>query len=189
MKVGLYGGTFDPIHHGHLITASIVKEIRQLDKIILMPCYVSPLRQDEKRSSPFQRFNMIAEAIVGVTGFEVSDLEIKNQNVSYTIDTLKILKKVYNNIELIIGFDNLLVFEKWKNPDEIFELSTVIVLNRKTEGTATKNKYFDKSVFVETPTIEISSTEIRNRVSKNQTIEFLVPQRVKEYIYKNKLYT
>ncbi|MBX2975604.1 MAG: nicotinate-nicotinamide nucleotide adenylyltransferase, partial [Ignavibacteriaceae bacterium] len=103
--------------------------------------------------------------------------------------TLKSLKKVYSNIELIIGFDNLLVFEKWKNPDEIFELSTVVVLNRKTEGTATKNKYFDKAVFVETPTIEISSTEIRNRVSKNQTIEFLVPQGVKEYIYKNKLYT
>jgi nicotinate-nucleotide adenylyltransferase len=188
MKIGLYGGTFDPIHFGHLLTASYVKEIRQLDKIIFMPCYLSPLRLNEIRSTASDRFNMVKAAIAAIPYFSVSDFEISRTEISYTVDTVKELKKTYNDIELIIGYDNLLVFEKWKAPDEIFELTNVIVLNRKVENDSIKNIYYSKAIFVKTPIIEISASEIRNRVANNLSIDFLVPQIVKEYIYENKLY-
>ncbi|MDP2303586.1 MAG: nicotinate-nucleotide adenylyltransferase [Ignavibacteria bacterium] len=188
MKIGLYGGTFDPIHFGHLITATYVKEIRRLDKIIFMPCYISPLRQQELRSSSVDRYNMVKASISETPYFSVSDLEINRAEISYTIDTIKELKKTYNEIELIIGYDNLLVFDKWKDPDEIFKLVDVVVLNRKVEIESIRNIYFSKAIFINTPLIEISASQIRNRVANNLNIDFLVPQIVKEYIYKNKLY-
>jgi nicotinate-nucleotide adenylyltransferase len=188
MKIGLYGGTFDPIHLGHLITATYIKEIRNLDNIVFVPCHISPLRQKEKRSSSSNRLEMVKLAISGIPYFSLSDWEINRQEVSYTIETIKEFKKSYDDIELIIGYDNLLVFDKWKNPDEIFELVKVIVLNRKVDNEEAKSVYSQKAIFIETPIIEISGTEIRNRVVNNLNIDFLVPQIVKEYIYKNKLY-
>ncbi|MEO8399777.1 MAG: nicotinate (nicotinamide) nucleotide adenylyltransferase, partial [Ignavibacteriaceae bacterium] len=121
--------------------------------------------------------------------FDVSDIELKNEKISYTIDTLQKLKKSYEHIELIIGYDNFLLFDKWKNPEKIIDLSTVIVLNRKTLVTRdTYYKFYNKAVMVETPLIEISGTKIRERVNKNLPIDFLVPQKVKEYIYNQNLY-
>lgn len=188
MKIGLYGGTFDPIHFGHLITATYVKEIRQLDKIIFMPCYISPLRQQELRLSSVDRYNMVKSSISEIPYFSVSDLEINRAEISYTIDTIKELKKTYNDIELIIGYDNLLVFDKWKDPDEIFNLVKVIVVNRKVEIIPLNNTYFPDAILIDNPLIEISASQIRNRIANNLNIDFLVPQIVKEYIYKNKLY-
>lgn len=189
MATGLYGGSFDPIHFGHLITTQSVLEKRNLEQIIFMPSHISPLKKDAKPIADHHRLEMVKLAIESIPGFSVSDLEIRKGNVSYTIDTLLELKKKHTEIELIIGFDNLLVFEKWHKPDEIFSRAKVVVMMRQLDNSQTgRNKYFDKAIFVGTPNIEISSTDIRNRVKNNLPLDYLVPHKVKEYISQNRLY-
>ncbi|MFA3781977.1 nicotinate-nucleotide adenylyltransferase [Melioribacteraceae bacterium 4301-Me] len=187
--IGIYGGTFDPIHIGHLICAQVVLEKRNLEKIFFVPCKISPFKQNEKPTEDKHRLEMIKLSITNSPHFDFSDYEINNERVSYTIDTIKEFKKYYQNIELIIGYDNLVLFDKWKEPDKILELAKLIVMKRVNEiPTKGKHKYFDKAILVDTPTIEISSTEIRNRIKRRLTINYLVPEAVKEYIYNNKLY-
>ena len=99
------------------------------------------------------------------------------------------LKKSYNQIELIIGLDNLIVFDKWYRPDDILQLATVVVMKREIDNIPVKhNKYFDSVILLETTLIDISSTEIRERVKNNKPIDYLVPSKVKEYISQHGLY-
>ena len=188
-KVGIFGGTFDPIHLGHLITAQSVKEIRELEKIIFIPAFISPHKSNAETSSPEDRLNMIKLAIKDIPFFDYSDMEIKMGGVSYTVDTLRELKKQYENLEFIIGYDNIFSFNTWKDPDEIMKLSTIIVLKRRSSHAPPfKDKYYHQAVFVQTRGIEISATDIRERVKLGKPINFLVPPPVMEYIYKQKLY-
>lgn len=188
-KVGIFGGTFDPIHHGHLITAQSVKELRSLDKIIFIPAFISPHKQHAKASSAEHRLNMIKLALDEIPFFECSDFEIKQHTISYTIDTLREFKKVYDEIDLIIGYDNIFQFHTWKQPDEILRLSNVIVLKRKSSHPLDFiDKYVEAATFVQTRGIEISATDIRNRVHQGLPIHYLVPAIVENYIYKNNLY-
>jgi nicotinate-nucleotide adenylyltransferase len=188
-KVGIFGGTFDPIHLGHLITAQSVREIRGLEKIIFIPAFISPHKRELKASSPDDRLNMIKLAIEGIPFFDYSDLEIKKGGISYTIDTLKEFKKKYNDLEFIIGYDNIFSFHTWKDPDEILKLTKLIVLKRKSsQPPPFEDKYYKQAIFVQTRGIEISATDIRERVKNNLPINFLVPAKVMEYIYKQKLY-
>lgn len=189
MAVGIYGGTFDPVHNGHLITAQAVLEKRNLEKIIFIPAYISPLKQEKEHTESYHRLNMLNLAIEDNDDFISSDIELKWKGVSYTIDTIKELKKTYDNLELIIGYDNLIVFDKWHKPDEILELCKLVVLHREVdEEPDEKNIYFAKAELLDTPTIEISSTDIRIRLASDLPIDDLVPLKVKEYIYKNRLY-
>jgi len=188
-KVGLFGGTFDPIHHGHLITAQSVKEIRNLDKIIFIPSYISPHKKDVKSTPAEHRLKMIRLAIEGVDFFDCSDYEIKKGGVSFTIDTIREFKKYYDEIEFIIGYDNIFTFHTWKDPDEIMKLARVLVLKRKSSHPITfEDKYVRQAIFVQTRGIEISATDIRERVRKGLPIHYLVPEKVKEYIYNFNLY-
>ena len=188
-KIGIYGGTFDQIHFGHLITAQSVLEIRKLDKILFIPSFISPLKTDRISSSPRDRINMLKLAIKDIPHLDYTDMEIKKKNISYTIETIKELRKTYKNIELIIGYDNLLVFDKWKNPDELLKLVTLIVLRRKVDNEKNhRNKYFKHAIFVDTPLVDIRGTDIRKRVRSGKSINFLVPQKVMAYIYKQNLY-
>ncbi len=188
--VGIFGGTFDPIHIGHLITAQALRELRGLEKIIFIPAFISPHKVNVKSLGSEHRLKLIQLSIDEIPYFEYSDIELKAAKISYTVDTLRNLKQEYDNLELIIGYDNIIDFNTWKEPDEILRLAELIVLRRKTSvEPEKKDKYFNSAVFVETPTIEISSSEIRNRIANNLPIDFLVPRKVKEYIYKHKLYT
>ena len=188
-KIGVYGGTFDPIHMGHLITAQYILEERKLDKILFIPAFVSPHKTQVYSIDGKHRIEMVKLAIEGYDKFECSDYEIKKGGVSYTIDTLIELKKTYENIELIIGYDNLLSFDKWHKPDEIVNMAKLLVLKRKIGGDINQfNKYFGDANFIDSPAIEISSTLIRERLRKNLPIDFLVPEKVKEYIMTNNLY-
>ncbi|MBT8378270.1 MAG: nicotinate-nucleotide adenylyltransferase [Ignavibacteria bacterium] len=188
-KVGIFGGTFDPIHMGHLITAQSVREIRKLDKIIFIPAYISPHKTSAETSSTEHRSNMIKIAIEDVPFFECSDIEIKKGGISYTVDTLRELKKIYDEIEFIIGYDNIFSFNKWKDPDDILKLAKILVLKRKSSlPPPFEDKYYHQAVFVQTRGIELSATDIRERVNHNQPIHFLVPQKVKEYINEHNLY-
>ncbi len=188
-RIAIYGGTFDPVHHGHLITAQSVLELRNLDKIIFVPSFISPHKQDIKSSPAEHRVNMLKLAIENVPCFEWSDIEINRESVSYTLDTLKEMRRQYDHIELIVGEDNLRTFDKWKSPEEIIEIATLLVLRRRTsEEAGTEFPYAKKVIFLETPIIDISGTRIRKRVRKGLPINFLVPQNVMRYIYNLKLY-
>ena len=188
-KVGIFGGTFDPIHLGHLITAQSVREIRNLEKIIFIPAFISPHKSDVKTTSAEDRSNMIKLAIDGIPFFDYSDIEIKKGGVSYTIDTLKELKKIYDELEIIIGYDNIFTFHTWKEPDEIMKMAKIVVLKRKSSHPPEfEDEYYKRAVFVQTRGIEISATDIRERVKNEMPINFLVPPAVMEYIYKHNLY-
>ena len=187
--VGIFGGTFDPIHTGHLITAQAVRELRKLDKIIFIPAYISPHKTDIPTLSPRHRLEMVKLAIKNISYFNFSDIEIKAANTSYTIETLKVLKEKHTKIELIIGYDNILNFSTWKDPDEILKLAKLVVLNRKLSTEPKEmDRFYSSAIFVDTPTIEISSSEIRERVYNNLPINFLVPEEVQKYIYHFNLY-
>ena len=189
MAVGIYGGSFDPIHIGHLITTRAVLEKRGLEKIIFIPNHISPLKQDGNALADIHRLRMVELAIKSFSYFEVSDYEILKGDVSYSVDTINHFKNFYEDLELIIGFDNLVVFDKWKQPEVIFELAKVIVMTRHSdEPEIIKNRFFEKAIFINTPNIEIASTEIRNRVRNNLPIDFLVTPEVSEYIRNNNLY-
>jgi nicotinate-nucleotide adenylyltransferase len=188
-KAGIFGGTFDPIHHGHLITAQSVRELRKLDKIIFIPSFISPHKMDVNSAKPEHRINMLKLAVEGVEFFEVSEYEIKKKGISYTIDTIREFKKIYDELEFIIGYDNIFKFHKWKEPDEIMKLAKVIVLRRKSSKPHPfDDKYVEQAYFIQTRGIEISATDIRERVKKGMPIHFLVPEKVKEYIYSFNLY-
>lgn len=186
MKAGIFGGTFDPIHNGHLITSMYVREIRNLDKIIFIPAYVSPHKLEVNTTPVEHRLNMVRLAVESYEDFEYSDFEISNNEISYTINTIKHLLNTYSELELIIGFDNLKKFNTWKNYEEILKICKLVVLDRKNSDDA--NEYHYNQIYTNSPEIEISGTEIRRRVKNNLPINNLVPDKVKEYIYKNNLY-
>ncbi len=187
--VGILGGSFNPVHTGHLITAQILLEKRNLDKIIFVPCYISPHKIEKGESKPAHRLEMLKLALSNNKSFEICTFELMREKVSYTIDTIKELKKNYTNLELIIGYDNILKFDTWKEPDEIFKLVNVIVMKRPgAKEPEHKDTYYKQAIFVDTPLLEISSTNIRERVKNNLNIDFYVPENVKQYIYRNKLY-
>jgi nicotinate-nucleotide adenylyltransferase len=183
------GGTFDPVHNGHLITAQAVKELRNLEKIIFIPSYIAPHKLNFKSAPGLHRLEMIKLATSSADYFEYSDFELKSNSVSYTINTLNYFKNLYDKIDLIIGYDNLLEFSAWKNPDEILKIVSLVVLKRKVEEIPEiKDRFYQSAVFLETPIIEISGSEIRKRVKNDLPINFLVPDKVKEYIYHFNLY-
>lgn len=187
--VGILGGTFDPVHLGHLITAQYVLEVRNLSSIIFIPNRISPHKTGKKISHAKDRLNMLNLAVEGIDHFIVSDIELKRDGISYTIDTLRELKKSFGDIELIIGYDNILEFSTWKDPDEILKLAQVVVMDRKIKShPQNPDKYFSSAVLLDTPQIEISASEIRERVKTNLPINFLVPQKVMEYISTQNLY-
>ncbi|MBU0472694.1 MAG: nicotinate-nucleotide adenylyltransferase [Bacteroidetes bacterium] len=188
-KIGIYGGNFDPIHLGHLITARSVKELRNLSEIIFVPANTSPLKQEVESTSTIHRFAMTKLAVEKYSDFRVSDFEIKKNGVSFSIDTIKHFKKIYKNIELIIGYDNFLVFDKWYKWEEILELVDVIVLRRFFERPIEPKIKADKFIFVDSPTIEINSTTIRERSLNNLPIDLLVTPEVLNYIKENNLYS
>jgi len=187
--VGILGGTFDPVHLGHLITAQKVLEIRNLEKIIFIPCNISPHKTEEKFASAEHRLKMLQIAIKGNPHFDYSDIELKRNGISYMVDTLNELKKIYPSLELIIGYDNIEKFHTWKKPDEIISIAKLIVMRRKLDKEVkVKDRFFKSAVFIETPLVDINATNIRDRVKKNLSIEFLVTPAVKNYIFKNNLY-
>ncbi|MFZ1291070.1 MAG: nicotinate-nucleotide adenylyltransferase [Melioribacteraceae bacterium] len=188
--IGIFGGTFDPIHFGHLITAQTLLEKRNLSKIIFVPSYISPHKINYNYSDPIHRLEMTKLATESNPNFEVSDFEINRDEISYSYNTLLEFSKTYKNMELIIGFDNLVTFDTWHKPDEIIKLAKLVVLKRTYDKEIkSAHKFFGEAEFINTPTIEISSTEIRNRISKKLNVEYLLPCSVFNYIKNNNLYS
>lgn len=189
-KIAILGGSFNPIHIGHLILANTVCEEFNLDKIIFVPCYIQPLKSNKDFASPEDRLAMIKLAIQNNPKFELSDIEIKRKGKSYTVDTLKYFKQKYDDLYFVIGADNIKDFHRWKEPDTILKLAKLIVTNRGGIELKIPKRLRGKKIFVcKIPDIEISSTLIRNNIRSNKSIKYLVPEKVEKYIIKNKLYT
>jgi nicotinate-nucleotide adenylyltransferase len=187
--VGVFGGSFDPIHIGHLKTSYEILGKRNLEKIIFVPCHIAPHKQDQLPTEDHHRLNMINLAIESYPYFEVFDFEIQEKTISYTYNTLLELKNIYSELELIIGFDNLITFDKWYHQDDILDLAKVIVMKREVDNIPIlHNKYFDSAIMVDTTLVDVSSTEIREKVNKGLSINSLVPPKVKDYIFENRLY-
>lgn len=188
-KVCILGGSFNPIHLGHLILANTVLEEFQLDEIIFVPCYIQPLKSDKDFASPNHRLEMIRLAIKNNPRFTFSDIEINRKGKSYTVDTLRYYKKKYDNLYFVIGADNIKDFHRWKEPDEILKLAQLIVTNRGGYDLKIPSRIRGRKILVcRIPQIEISSTMIRERIRKNQSIKYLVTEEVENYIIQNNLY-
>lgn len=191
MNIGIYGGTFNPPHIGHLITAESVKQIAGLDNILFVPSYITPHKNEGEEHLSHHRFEMIKLAVQNNPSFQVSDIEISKNEISYTITTLEYLlsKHPGDKFSIIIGMDNYITFHLWKDPKRILQIASLIVMNRPqyprkvNELIGTTN-----TSFVDVPNIEISSSEIRQRVKEGKSIKYLVPERVERYILTHNLY-
>lgn len=186
-NIGIFGGEFDPPHTGHLILADQARQQFELDKIIWIPGNLPPHRPAPTASAK-DRFKMVELAVSDNPYFESSDLEIKRGGISYTIDTLRELRETPNanqaNIFLIIGLDEALSFHKWKNYKDVVEIATLIVAGR--PGI---NHAFPKNTRILQLAIDISSSKIRELIKQKLSIKYLAPDKVVNYIKRNKLYT
>ncbi|NOX88022.1 MAG: nicotinate (nicotinamide) nucleotide adenylyltransferase [Calditrichaeota bacterium] len=188
-KIGLFGGTFDPIHHGHLIVAEWLQHELQLKKVFFIPNYIHPFRKRSDIVQPEHRLKMTRLAIRNFDDFEVSDFEIRKGGVSYTIDTIEHFKERFPNARIyyFIGVDNLSEFHKWRRYRDILNEAQLVVYNR-PENAPTVDLPRDKIMFLKTPLIEISSTMIRERLKQNKPVKSLLPAPVYDYICEHGLY-
>ncbi len=189
-KFGIFGGTFNPIHNGHLIIAELAREYLRLDRIIFIPSVRPPHKAPETIILFEHRAAMVRAAIAGNDRFIFSDME-ETQNLSFTTDTLAKLKEQFPETEfyLIIGSDSLLALNSWKTPDVLAQQATLTVFPRVNYNARRADKNFlERAVLLPMPVVEISSSWVRERIKKNQTIRYLVPADVESYIIKNKLY-
>ena len=191
MKLGIFGGTFDPVHHGHLIVAEYVRETVGLDRVVFIPTMISPHKAETPISAAVHRLAMLREGVKPNPFFYVSDMEIERGGVSFTVDTLRLLGEAHAGDELflLIGADNLRDFRTWKEPGEIVKRARIIVMNRPGFAAPGDDLSLPKDVIqCLVPSIDISATEIRRRVQKGLTIRYLVPLSVSRYIDRQRLY-
>ena len=190
MKIGIFGGTFNPVHIGHLITAESVRELYSLDRVVFIPAKMPVHKELEDSIAAEDRFQMVKLAVEDNPCFDVSSVEINRASPSYTILTLHELKEEFPDSELflIIGADSYNSIHTWKDYREILDTVTLIVMKRNRDEI--RNEYADRGeiLIADNPEIEISSTDIRRRIRNNMTVKYILPQKVIEYINSRGLY-
>lgn len=198
-KVGIFGGTFDPIHCAHLILAEHTWEQFQLDTVLLMPCAVPPHKEGREITAAFHRSRMVQLAIEDNNHLKLSNFELERKGTTYTADTVRLLSKEHPECEyfFILGADSLFDIEKWYHPEQILaQIQIVAAVRGDLEKTNLlkqidylKERYPGSQIaLLDTPHIEISSTLIRENVRLGKTIKYYVPKDVEKYIYQQKLY-
>jgi len=182
-KIAIYGGSFDPVHHAHLILAREAIETLGLEKVILVPAAISPLKKAAPVASGEVRLAMLLAAIKGEQEFEVDECELRRPPPSYTIDTVEeIRRREYNaTLYCLIGEDNVEQLPLWHRFAELEKLVRFIVLDRSGKQPTHSYQLIHRR-------IDISATEIRRRVAQNESIRYLVPESVEEIIQREKLY-
>ena len=189
-KIGLFFGTFDPIHNGHLRIAKYITEEKLADKVWLVVTPENPIKVGSKISSFNHRFNMAKIATEKYDNIIPSDLEVNLKKPNYTIDTLEYISNKLKDIEfsLIIGEDNYKIFDTWKDYKKIINKYKIFIYPRK--GTLNENLHIinENTMYIGGPRIDLSSTNIRKIVSKNSDPKDLISNKVMEYINSNKLY-
>ncbi len=186
-KIGLFGGSFDPVHSGHLMVASFIAQNSDLDEVWLNLSPCNPLKDKARESNDEDRLNMLRIAVEGIKFLSVCDVELTMPYPSYTISTLRLLRERYPDCDftLVVGSDNWNLFDRWKDSEAIIKEFGVIVYPRPgypvdflPEGVAV----------VEAPLIQLSSTFIRKNVKEGKDMNFFLPQAVYQYIIERNLY-
>jgi nicotinate-nucleotide adenylyltransferase len=202
-RLGVLGGSFDPVHLGHLIAAECVRDALELDLVLFVPAHRSPLKEEVEAAAP-HRLEMVRLAIGDHPFFAVSTVDLDRPPPSYTVDTLALLRHAYPRAAfyLIIGYDSYQEFDRWRQPELIVRQAELVVVSRPgfpTAGSPLWERHpaaapsaawrqFARVHFVDIPLIGISSTDIRRRVREGRTISFQVPAAVERYILSHGLY-
>ena len=193
MFVGLFGGTFDPIHNGHIEAANSAHLILNLDKVIMVPAGDPYLKRTKLVASPKERYRMVSLAVRKIPSLEVSDIEIFRPGPSYTIDTVRELKREGHEVIVLLGMDSIIEMDEWQDPDLLHSECEVVGLTRpgfqidKSKSYLSRQrKYSLRTIEVNSP--EISSTRVRNLIQDGVDVADLIPQEVNEYIKEQKLY-
>lgn len=197
-RIGILGGTFNPIHNGHIQMAEYSHKAAELDEVILMPTFVPPHKESTNLVSCEHRLNMCRLACLNLPYAEVSDFEIKLEGKSYTYRTLELLKSQNKNDEFffIVGADMFLSMQNWKNPEIIFELATVIAIPRDKDSVSQLSNHYEnvlkkmgaKAIVLKDSVLTVSSTYIRDNIDNQSALQSLIDSRVYNYIKENNLY-
>jgi nicotinate-nucleotide adenylyltransferase len=200
MRIGIFGGTFDPVHHGHLILAEQCREQCRLDEVWFVPAAMPPHKLDHSISPAKSRTEMLELAISGNPQFRVSRIELDRSGPSYTVATLDQLRtdEPANEFFLLVGADSLRDLPTWREPRRILELATIVAVNRGPASVVesdmarktAENLCADPSrvQWIQMPGIEIAATDIRQRVAAGRTIRYMVPRAVEMYIREHRVY-
>ena len=198
MRLGILGGSFDPVHLGHLVLADVCRERLKLDEVWFMPAGHPPHKTEIELAPAKARQEMLEFALAGIPEFQVNDLEVKKETTSFTVETLEQLHAddPERELFLLIGADSLYDLPNWKDPGRILELAKVVAVNRGKQATSDLSELEEKLgpaaieqiQSVTMPGIELSATDIRHRVRAGHSIRFLVPKAVEVYIRENELY-
>jgi nicotinate-nucleotide adenylyltransferase len=188
MKLGILGGSFNPVHHGHLLTAVRAAEEAGLDRVLLVPTAVSPLKGRDALAPAKDRLAMVRAAVKGHPLLEAGDLEIRRGGISYSVDTLRELRRhTAARLYWIVGADAFRLVPKWREAREVGRLASFIVLPRPGEAIL-PIPGVRALVLRRAPQVEISSTEIRRRLAAGRTVRYLVPEAVEAYLRRKGLY-
>ncbi|MFK7820461.1 MAG: nicotinate-nucleotide adenylyltransferase [Planctomycetaceae bacterium] len=198
MKLGIFGGTFDPVHLGHLVLAEWCREECELDEVWFVPAPSPPHKDDHTITPAKQRAEMLDFAVSGCPHLGVSRIEFEREGPSYTVDTLQQLatEGADRELFLLIGADSLNDFGSWRQPERIAELATIVAVNRGRDALPSAEETIalvgkdvaNRVQHIHIPPIDISATEIRARVEAGNSIRFLTPRAVEAFIRENKLY-
>jgi len=197
MRLGIYGGTFDPIHYGHLLLAERCREALQLDEVWFIPAGNPPHKQGRVTTPAKARAEMVEFAVSGFPEFRVSRMEMERGGPSYTVQTLELIRASdpTREVFLLMGADSIAELVTWREPARILELSQVVAVNRAGESPDLSSlsdllQQTGRTVrTVEMPAMGVSASEIRSRVARQFSIRFLTPRPVEMYIRQHKLYT
>ncbi len=198
LRVGIYGGTFAPVHNGHVVAAKAFMEQMKLDYLFIIPTCLPPHKQVDFVDDPLLRLRMCELAFEDIDGVVISDTEIKRGGRSYTYDTLCELTRENTRLFLMCGTDMVLTFDTWYKFEEIFKLCYPVYVRRENDPILTKkivdkigeyyNKYGVMFRRIVTEPIDLSSTQIRKKIAEGKDISQLVPQKVERFIRENGLY-
>lgn len=197
MKIAIYGGAFNPVHIGHIEIVNQITKNFDFDKIIIIPSKISPHKSNKELANDVDRINMCKLAFDHVKNCEVSDIEIKRNKISYTVDTLTDLKTKYpfDEFYLVCGSDMFLSLLSWRKPEKIFKMSNILTFRRSDEDIkkmiAYKNRIdslCENVIICEVDIPPFSSTDIRNAIKENSPFQSYVTKEVYSYIKNNKLY-
>jgi nicotinate-nucleotide adenylyltransferase len=185
--IGLFGGSFDPVHHGHLIVGQVAAETLKLDSLRFVPAREQPFKAGRHRTSSEHRAAMLSLAVREMSGFSVEPIELTRPAPSYTVDTLRQLRHRESGVEfaLLLGADAAVDLPAWKDAEQVIELAKIFVFER--PGTPVPALPWITAT-VQVPAVDISATEIRRRVRAGHSIRYWVPESVAEYIMAHRLY-